>query len=71
MLSDKNNFPGVDIVRFGSNINQILYRETIKGVSILEQLKRTEKIFDMYYRIEEIIGMENYRYGEKREVLDS
>ncbi len=58
LLSDENKFPGIDIVRFGSNINQILYRETISGVSVLEQLKRTEKIFDMYYRIEEIMGME-------------
>ena len=63
LLSDKNNFPGIDIVRVGSNMTEILFRETISNVSILEQLDRAETIFDNFYKTEEIVGRqrrENY-----------
>ena len=42
LLADKNNldFSGIDIVRFGRNINQILYRETISNKSLLFQYDR-------------------------------
>lgn len=58
LLSDKNNFPGIDIVRFGSSINEILFRERIIGVSVLEQFDRADLIFQQFYRSEEISGME-------------
>lgn len=63
LLSDKNNFSGIDIVRVGSTISEILFRETISNVSIIEQLDKAEAIFDNFYRTEEIVGMqrrENY-----------
>lgn len=58
LLADKNNisFSGVDIVRFGKDINQILYRETISKVSLLEQYNRAIRIFEQYYQYEEIDG---------------
>ncbi len=58
LLADKNSFPGIDIIKFGTSINEILHRETIKNVSILEQLDRAENIFNSYYQIEEIFEME-------------
>lgn len=57
LLSDKNEFPGIDIIKFGSTINEIMYRNSITNVSVLEQLNRAEKIFKNYYMIEEIRGM--------------
>ncbi|MDX9917206.1 MAG: putative DNA binding domain-containing protein [Gudongella sp.] len=58
LFADKNNFPGIDIVRFGSSINDILFRERIVGISILEQLERAELIFDQFYKKEQITEME-------------
>ena len=56
LLADKNNisFSGVDIVKFGKNINQILYRETISNQSLLTQFNRAIAIFEQDYFFEEI-----------------
>ncbi|NMA04823.1 MAG: AAA family ATPase [Acholeplasmataceae bacterium] len=58
LLADENEieFSGVDIVRFGDNINQILFRETISKKSLLIQFERTLEIFKQYYQYEEIEG---------------
>lgn len=67
LLADKNNirFSGIDIVRFGKTINQILYRETIKEVSLLAQYIKSIEIFERYYQYEEIVGYERI----KRELI--
>lgn len=57
LLADNNNFPGLDIIKFGSSIDEIQYRETISNISILKQLKEVEEIFSRYYKIERIVGM--------------
>lgn len=57
LLADNNNFPGIDIVKFGSSINEIEYRTTINNISILKQLKEAEEVFSRYYKIEQIVGM--------------
>ena len=51
-----NNLSGVDIVRFGKNINQILDRETFNNISILSMYDKTVKFFERYYQYEEIEG---------------
>lgn len=58
LLSDENDidFSGIDIVKFGKNINQILYRETISNKSLLSQYERAIEIFELYYQYEEIEG---------------
>ncbi len=58
LLADRNDieFSGIDIVRFGKNINQILYRETLTKVSLLSQYDRAIEIFEQYYQYEEIEG---------------
>ncbi|TJX15372.1 AAA family ATPase [Tissierella creatinini] len=58
LLADKNDikFSGIDIVRFGENINQIQYRETIDRVSLLNQYDKAIEIFERYYQYEEIEG---------------
>ena len=57
ILSDQNDFPGIDIVRFGRTINIILDRESFKGMSALEMYDKTVGIFEKYYSYEEIDGM--------------
>ena len=56
LLSDENDirFSGIDIVRFGDNINQILHRETLTGISLLQQYDKTIETFERYYQLEEI-----------------
>jgi ATP-dependent DNA helicase RecG len=67
LLADENqiDFSGIDIVRFGADIDQILYRETIRNKSLLLQYSRTLAIFEQYYQYEEIEGYER----EKRELV--
>ncbi|NYB74527.1 MULTISPECIES: RNA-binding domain-containing protein [Sedimentibacter] len=67
LLADKNevDFSGIDIIKFGKNINKILYRETIANESLLVQFDRAIKIFEQYYQYEEIDGYDRI----KRELI--
>lgn len=67
LLADKNDmaFSGIDIVRFGKDINKILYRETISNKSLLAQYDRAIEIFEQYYQYEEIDGYDR----EKKELI--
>ena len=58
LLADRNDiaFSGIDIVKFGKDINKILYRETISHKSLLAQFDRVIEIFEQYYQYEEIDG---------------
>ena len=63
LLADKNqiNFSGIDIIRFGADVDQILYRETISNKSLLSQYYRALAIFEQYYQYEEIEGYERVK----------
>lgn len=56
LLADQNDiaFSGIDIVKFGKDINKILYRKTISNVSLLTQFDSAIDIFEQYYVFEEI-----------------
>ena len=54
LLADKNNFKGIDIIRFGDSIDEIMERKTIEGVSVLIQLNECIKMFQSYYQYEKI-----------------
>jgi len=58
LLADRNDieFSGIDIVKFGKDINKILYRKTISNKSLLTQFDRAIEIFEQYYLFEEIDG---------------
>lgn len=56
LLADKNNFPGIDIIRFGNDINEIMDRETIINTSILSQYHKAYEFFEKYYQYELIDG---------------
>lgn len=58
LLADRNDiaFSGIDIVKFGKDINKIQYRKTISNKSLLTQFDRAIEIFEQYYLFEEIDG---------------
>lgn len=56
LLADENTFPGVDIVRFGANLDEIMERQTFEHVSLLAQLENSMQMFRRYYQYERIEG---------------
>ena len=58
LLADNNDFPGVDIIKFGENISIIQKRITFNHMSILEVYKKSLEVFRDYYRYEVIEGSE-------------
>lgn len=56
LLADKNNFPGIDIIKFGENINIIQNRWTFENMSILDLFDKSLAVFRDYYQYEEIYG---------------
>lgn len=57
LLSDRNTFPGVDLVRFGESINVFLDREIHEHISLLEQYDKAVSLFKKYYQYEVVEGM--------------
>ena len=62
LLADANQFQGIDMARFGADINSILDRETHAGVSVLAQLDAALAMFDRYYIYERVEGFSRNRY---------
>lgn len=58
LLSDKNTFHGIDVARFGENINYILDRNTLAGISVLSQYDQAVHMYRQYYQYEVIDGMQ-------------
>lgn len=58
LLADTNDitFSGIDVVKYGKDINKILYRDTISNKSLLTQFSSAIEIFEQYYQYEEIDG---------------
>lgn len=56
LLADKNDFPGTDIVRFGATEDVILDRETLAGISVLQQIDLAVEMYARYYCYERIEG---------------
>ncbi|MBR7063825.1 MAG: AAA family ATPase, partial [Treponema sp.] len=63
--SDVNNFSGIEIVRYGANINTILDRKSFTHQSILLQYENAISVFETYYQYEEIKGA----FREKKELV--
>jgi ATP-dependent DNA helicase RecG len=58
LLADENDFPGIDIARFGENISIILKRATFEHESVLDELEKAVTMYRDYYQYEEIHGMD-------------
>lgn len=48
ILADSNGLSGIDIVKFGENINELLDRKTVKGRSALEQYGAALEMYERY-----------------------
>lgn len=58
MFADENSFAGIDIVRFGISISEILDRAILSNRSILEECHQAIQMFEKYYQYERIEGIE-------------
>lgn len=56
LLADKNDFPGIDIVKFGENISIIQKRITFEKISVLDAYEKAIEVFRDYYQYEVIQG---------------
>lgn len=56
LLADSNSFYGMDIVRFGNDIDELLDRLTLDKISILKMYKSSLDFYKRYYQYEKIIG---------------
>ena len=57
IISDNNNLAGIDIVKFGDNINQIMDRSIITNKSIFDMFDAAYEMYKKYYVYEEIDGL--------------
>lgn len=48
ILADDNALPGIDVVKFGSNISELLDRKTVEGRSALEQYDAALEMYERY-----------------------
>lgn len=56
LLADENPYPGIDIVRFGTSISEMLDRITVEHVSVLSQLDTAIEMFRRHLTIEKVEG---------------
>jgi ATP-dependent DNA helicase RecG len=56
LLADENKYPGIDIVVFGENIDEIKDRETFEGMSLIAQYDLALDLFKKYYQYDVIEG---------------
>lgn len=56
LLADANPYPGIDIVKFGVSISEMLDRVTTEHVSVLTQLDTAMEMYRRYLNIEKIEG---------------
>lgn len=56
LLADTNHFYGIDIARFGDNINIILTHKIFEHHSILKQYDEAIEMYRQYYQYEQIKG---------------
>ena len=58
LLSDENDFPGLEIVRYSHDFESISERITLESVSVLLQFERAVEEFRKYYIVEKIEGFQ-------------
>lgn len=64
LIADENNFYGIDIVRFGKNIDEMMERKQFTKQSILIQFQQTLNQYRKYYEYEK-----NFRINETKTTI--
>ena len=57
LFADENPFSGIDSVRFGNSISEMLDRETFTGICVLRQYDGAVAMYRRYYQYEKIEGI--------------
>lgn len=65
LLADHNNFPGIDMARFGENINVFRGRNVYEHMSLISQIDNALAVYRYNYQIEIINGA----FREKHELI--
>lgn len=65
LLADQNTFRGIDMVRFGSNINTMRERVIYEKESILREYEESITKYQQYYQYEQVVGA----YRQKFELI--
>lgn len=58
LLADDNQFEGIDMARFGGDLNTIHTRRSFDKSSLLLQMRQAMEMFEEYYGFEKIVGAE-------------
>ena len=61
LIADMNEYPGIDIVRFGKNINELMNRSICDNVSIFQMYHHAMEFYELYYTYETIEGSKRVR----------
>ena len=56
LIADRNEYLGIDIVRFGRNINELMNRSMCDNISIFQMYHHAMEFYEMYYTYEKIEG---------------
>lgn len=56
LLADHNTYKGIDCIRFGKTINEIMDREILDHISIISMFHKAVDIYQTYYQYEKIEG---------------
>lgn len=65
LLADRNTFRGIDMVRFGSDINTMRERVIYEKESILREYEESITKYQQYYQYEQVVGV----YRQKFELI--
>ena len=52
LLADQNDYKGIDMIRFGQDIDEIMDRVTLENKSILLLLEESVEMYKKYYQYE-------------------
>ena len=61
LIADRNEYLGIDIVRFGKNINELMNRSMCDNISIFQMYHHAMEFYEMYYIYEKIEGSKRVR----------
>lgn len=56
LVADTNTYQGIDVIRFGNTINEIMDREILDHISIFDMYHKSIELYKKYYQYEKIEG---------------